>query len=262
MFLAARDAAAKPKTAAKPAPPPKASPTPQVAVVPRAPSVRSPSNADAASGTSANIIRASYSSEPLGLRYTLAKKVAGELVDIAPDAVFHSGDHIQVGVEVTEPGYLYVVSQGTSGTWEVLFPSARIGNGDNRIQGGRRYFVPDGTTFFGFSGKPGIEKMFLIFSRQPEQEMDRLIYSLQGGKREPVSDQEEHKTAHPLLMASLSPIDNRLVDQLRTTYSRDLIIEKLDEEKPGQKPDKSVYVVNPKNGSDTRVVADIKLVHE
>ena len=49
-----------------------------------------------------------------------------------------------------------------------------------------------------------------------------------------------------------------------TAYSRDLIIEKLDEEhpEPGKQGDKSVYVVNPKGGGDSRVVADIRLVHE
>ena len=263
MFLAARDAAGKAKPNPKPRPPVATAPapsspnsTPQVAAAP------APSSPNPAPEARTDVIRALYSSVPLGLRYTLVKRVAGELVDVSPDSVFHGGDHIQVGVEVSEGGYLYIVSQGTSGTWEVLFPSAKIGKGDNRVQSGQRYFVPDGSTFFGFSGKPGIEKLFLIFARQPEQEMDQLIYSLQGGRRSPVAEPAEQKPAEPLLLSRLSPIDNGLVDQLRTTYSRDLIIEKLDEEKPGQKPDKSVYVVNPKNGPDTRVVADIRLVHE
>jgi hypothetical protein len=65
-------------------------------------------------------------------------------------------------------------------------------------------------------------------------------------------------------VASLN-IDDSTVDRLRTTYSRDLIIERVDDKTPADKSDKqenAVYVVNPSGSSDSRVVADLKLVHQ
>ena len=48
---------------------------------------------------------------------------------------------------------------------------------------------------------------------------------------------------------------------MRDVYARDLIIEKGDAE-PGDQQDKSVYVVNPRGSADSRVVADIQLIHK
>ena len=69
----------------------------------------------------------------LGLRYTLLKKTGDGQVETDADAVFHAGDHIRLAVETNDDGYLYVVNRGSSGTWKVLFPSAEIKGGDNRI---------------------------------------------------------------------------------------------------------------------------------
>lgn len=206
------------------------------------------------------IIPISDSTTPLGLRYTLRKKVGDSTTDISPDAVFHSGDHIQLGVEVNEPGYLYMISQGTSGTWNVLFPSPNLDNGDNRVQSRHLYTVPAGGVFT-FTGKSGVERLFVIFSRQPEQDMERLIYSLKGNSETPASDTGKDKPAAKLMLARLPSVDDSLIEKMRAVYSRDLIIEKVDEEKPGEKQDKAVYVVNPK-GANSRVVADIALTHE
>jgi hypothetical protein len=44
-------------------------------------------------------------------------------------------------------------------------------------------------------------------------------------------------------------------------HSRDLKIEKVDEQTPGEKKETAVYVVNPSGSADSRVVADLLLVH-
>ena len=218
-----------------------------------------------------DIIRASYSTstEPLGLRYTLRKKVDDDqFVDVSPNAVFHSGDHIRLGLEVNDSGYLYLINRGTSGAWNVLFPSPEINHGDNRVEPGRVYTVPEPYSI-SFMGGAGVEKLFVIFSRRPEQEIDRLIYSLKGGGAtapKPATETPAVAPAKPaaepqLLMASAAPLGDDLVDGMRV-YARDLIIDKVDESAPGKKQDKAVYVVNPKGGADSRVVADISLKHE
>lgn len=214
----------------------------------------------------AQIIRASYSGVPLGLRYTLRKREGDQMTDVPGDTEFHAGDRIQLNLEVNDSGYLYIIQQGTSGKWEALFPSPEVENGDNRVQRGHVYSVPPGHVFT-FSGAPGVERLFVIFSRQPVEEIDTLIYSLKGGRRTPTAAPGGERLASPTLMASARPIEDSRIAEMRVTYSRDLIIEKGEDEPAGQhqggaQPDMSVYVVNPKGSADSRVVADIPLIHK
>lgn len=264
MFFAARDEGVAAKVKAKPRPKAKQAAPIEADATP-APSQAPASIPNSQQQPRGDMVQASYSSTtsavPLGLRYTLLKRVGDHSTEVSPSTVFHSGDSIQLGVEVTEPGYLYVVTRGSSGTWQVLFPSPKIEHGDNRVRGGSTYTLPEGHVF-SFDEKPGTEKLFLIFSRQPEPQIDNLIYSLQDGKATPASTPEKTPPKSiPMLTASLRPIDDAMVNNLRTVYARDLVIENIDEKAPASK-DKSVYVVNPKGGSASRLTADIPLKHE
>ena len=78
----------------------------------------------------------------LGLRYTILKVAGTGTVEVAPDTVFHAGDRIQLRVEANNPGYLYIVSQGSSGTWKPIFPSPEVENGNNRVESLRAYTLP------------------------------------------------------------------------------------------------------------------------
>ena len=113
----------------------------------------------------------------LGLKYSIRR--SGETVDIAPDTVFHAGDGIQFYVETNGPGYLYIISQGSSGTWKPMFPSPEVENGDNRVDGFRSYTMPPGARIT-FDEQTGTEKVFIVFSREPEPDLEKVIYSLQG----------------------------------------------------------------------------------
>jgi len=191
----------------------------------------------------------------LGLRYTILKKTAEGQAETEADAVFHAGDRIRLAVETNDDGYLYVVNRGSSGTWKLLFPSAEIKDGDNRIQHRTRYEIPSGYTFT-FDEQPGEEKLFIVVSRQPEPDLEGLIYSL-GQKSAAPSDVQKPK----MLLASAAFSDD-MIGKLRNAYARDLIVEKVDDEQPGPKKEKAVYAVNPSGSSDSRVVADITLRHQ
>ena len=196
----------------------------------------------------------------LGLRYTILKRSGGEMVEVAPDTVFHAEDRIQFAVETNGPGYLYIVSQGSSGTWKPMFPSADVESGSNRVDGFRSYTMPPKSRLV-FDEQPGTEKIFIVFSRQPEQSLEETIYSLQAPKTQPA--QTPAPKAAPeskkLLVAS---IDDGMVGKLRESYTRDLIVEKVDEATPGDRKEKAVYVVNPTGSRDSRVVADLRLAHQ
>lgn len=173
-----------------------------------------------------------------------------------------------MSVEVNDAGYLYVVAQGTSGIWKVLYPSKDVNGGDNRVREGRPYSIPNDAVFT-FDSRAGTEKLFVVLSRQPEQDLESLIYSLRDKPGE---------AARPMLAANSAPIQNDLVQKMRQTYSRDLVIEKVDDAKtpPSEEikkievkhgamapaGEKAVYVVNQNAGDNARVVADIELRHQ
>jgi hypothetical protein len=111
-----------------------------------------------------------------------------------------------------------------------------------------------------FDEQTGVEKVFIVFSREPEMDLERLIYSLQGGPK-PVSTPSETPRRQMTLVASLN-IDNSTVGKLRNAYARDLVIEKVDPGAAGEQKEHAVYVVNPTGSADSRVVADLQLVHK
>ena len=94
-----------------------------------------------------------------------------------------AGDRIRLHVDANTSGYLYVVMQGSSGTWKLLFPSPEIKDGDNRVQKRVRYEIPSGYTFT-FDEQAGAEKLFIVLSRQPEPDLESLIYSLGHGAKD------------------------------------------------------------------------------
>ncbi|HWD97769.1 MAG TPA: DUF4384 domain-containing protein [Bryobacteraceae bacterium] len=223
----------------------------------------------------------------LGLRYTIEKVSNGVAEPMGIHSVFHSGDRIRIGVEVNDSAYLYVISRGSSGTWSPLFPSKDVEDGSNRVEPGQTYQIPPGSGHvIAFREPSGSERLFIVVSREPEQSLERLIYSMNGGSGRPAaaspapSRPAESDSGAKVLMASAQPIGDDTVGGLRA-YSRDLIVEDASQENQGGSngtrsngarsnaaasngagPDKSFYAVNPTGSADSRVVADITLNHQ
>src|SRR5579885_2617458 len=59
---------------------------------------------------------------PLGLKCTILKLSDGDMRPVPADTIFHAGDKIQLEIETNNPGYLYIISKGSSGTWKPMFP--------------------------------------------------------------------------------------------------------------------------------------------
>ncbi len=195
----------------------------------------------------------------LGLKYTILKLVGGDMVEVPPSTVFHAGDKIQFSVQTNGPGYLYIINQGSSGMWKPMFPSSEVEDGNNRVDGWASYTLPPKARMV-FDEQKGTEKIFIVLSREPEPDLEKLIYSLQAGKPVPVSEPAA-KPKQMVTFASLN-IPDTMVGRLRSAYARDLIIEKVTPQTPGERKETAVYVVNPSGGNDSRVVADLTLAHE
>jgi hypothetical protein len=228
-----------------------------------------PAAAPPAAVEGANVIPASAFVEPapstppapaLGLKYTVLKLVNNEYFEVAPDTVFHAGDRVRFSVEPNGPGYLYIVKLGTSGMWEPVFPSAEVADASNRVDGWRSYVMPP-MARLAFDEQTGAEKIFIVLSRVEEPDLERLMFSLKNEAKPAAAPQQKPAAQSKTLVAGLS-IDDATVGRLREAYARDLIIEKVDDDTPGPKKEKAVYVVNPTGSSDSRVVAEIELVHK
>jgi hypothetical protein len=266
----------RPSGAPVPNPPPKKSPPPQVAnntpppstPTPNRPAVTPPPVAPPV--TSAPVINAAEkktappptAGPALGLRYTVLKMSGNQMVEVPTTAKFRAGDKIQLRVEANIPGYLYIIAQGSSGIWKPMFPSPEVEDGNNRVEGWRTYTMPPKSVMT-FDEQKGTEKVFIILSREPEADLEKMIYSLQGGApAKPAATPEAPVPPRQMVQYARANIDDATVGRLRQVYSRDLIIEKVDPNTPGDRKETAVYVVNPTGSNSSRVVADLSLVHE
>lgn len=201
---------------------------------------------------------AQAAARPLGLRYSIVKYGPdGSVNEVDSDSVFHTGDRIRLRVRVNDAGYLYVAHKGSSGAWQILFPSKDLDGGINEVLPGREYDVP-GSTRLVFDETPGEERLFIILARQPESQLDRIIYDLDRAPQ-PLED----RRAKTLIAEARIPDSS--IGKLRMT-ARDLVFEKVDNSRPaalpqGAKAETAVYVVNASGAKDSRVVADVTLKH-
>ena len=204
---------------------------------------------------------------PLALKYRLLKRtLEGRYDEVDTDTVFRSGDKIRVSVESNDNGYLYIVQQGSSKTWNLLFPNEETESGSNRIQRNREYDLPGGGRFT-FDEQPGAERLFIVLTRQPEADLEKLIYSLsQGAGTKPASTPSTQDK--PKMMIAQNRIDDALIDRLRgRVLARDLVFEKVNDDAPvttssGTRREKALYVATPDRTAGARVVVDLTLKHQ
>ncbi len=82
---------------------------------------------------------------------------------IDPGLVLAQGDRVRFKFRTNFDGFLYVMNQGTGGTYEQLFPSEEAGR-DNRILDSREYQVPATSGAFRVAGPPGHDIVYWLIS--------------------------------------------------------------------------------------------------
>ncbi len=258
-------------SAVKPPTTPAPAPAPAPKVVAKKTPAKSPAPTQPSSSAPTQAVVDKPATGPLGMRYSVLKRnAAGEYQEVDADTVFHSGDRIRLEAQANSTGYLYVVAQGSSGNWQVLFPSREVSNGSNQVHRGETRLVPGGNQGqFVFDEQAGTEKLFFVLSRQPEQSLDKLIYSM-GGQTAPADPTVAAPAAESnrVLMAQASVGDDVIARIRSQMQSRDLIFEKVDNEKVVSqngapvKIETAAYVVNRSSAPDARLVVDLKLKHQ
>jgi hypothetical protein len=205
---------------------------------------------------------ASASAVPLGLRYSVLKAAPdGRYQEVDADSIFRAGDRIRFSVTANDSGHLYIVQRGSTGNWRVMFPSAEIEDGNNRVISRREYIFPPGGRFT-FDQNTGDVKIFLILSRAPEPNLEKLIYDLNTPGKPASSDPA---SKHLMIAANRTPIDDAIIGRVRSTVmARDLVFEKVDEKTAGERKEQAIYVVNVNTAAaaEQRLVVDLTLRHQ
>jgi hypothetical protein len=115
--------------------------------------------------------------EPLALGYTIiqAKQAAdGERILTYGDGhVFRIGDRVRLLIEANASGYLYVFNTIDGQEPEMIFPNSKLNNGDNFLNAHVACEIPSRENpnprlqWFEFQPPPGVEQLYLVFSREP-----------------------------------------------------------------------------------------------
>jgi len=203
------------------------------------------------------------------MRYSLLRQGSnGNFGEADPKAQFTSGDKVRLVIESSETAYLYVVTQGSSGVWKVLYPAPSNDPNSNRVVPTKHYDIPSSEQAFSFNDQAGEEKLFVILARKPEADFEKLVHSLSQQAATPVASPSQSKNSN-LEFAQNMAVKDDVMDRFRA-FSRDLVVETVTAEAAPARPkpevaaarENAVYVVNPKAGEDGRVVADIRLIHK
>ena len=101
-----------------------------------------------------------------GLKYRILRRgSAGQAVEVDQDTVFRTGDRIRLGFEPNIDGFLYVIQQGASGRWSMLFPHPEIADGQNDVARFAEVSIPS-AGWFRFDDTPGTERVIVYLSRE------------------------------------------------------------------------------------------------
>ena len=195
----------------------------------------------AAANASAKKMYADSASHALGLKYGILRQTpdGGEGEVDPAGTTFHSGDKIRFTFESNGDGYLYLVQEGSSGKWTVLFPNPDINGGINAVKRLQKYTIPS-RGWFVFNEIPGVDRAFVFLSREP---LDQL-----PGFNQPVTRMES--------------VASSIVENLRRSVrARDLLFER--EQVAGSNSGKSAstFVVN-RDELGRSVAASIELLHQ
>ena len=131
-------------------------------------------NANTVRSSNKNNSRMNFSSQAIGLGYTLfMRDSSGRTVRVDPGHEFHNGDRVRISLEPNVDGFLYVFHTEGTGAPEMIYPDPRLDGGENWIEAHVPMEVPSGEEaderlrWFTFYGDPGTERLYIVVSRDP-----------------------------------------------------------------------------------------------
>jgi TolB-like protein len=120
---------------------------------------------------------------PISLYYDILaqrQKRAGQFEEIVVNekSVLCSGDQYRIRVHPGSDCYLYVITYDSQGDVYVLFPHAKIKQG-NYIRGGCTYTIPgQNDPWYTLDDNPGKETLVFVASYEPLRDLDKLLSTM------------------------------------------------------------------------------------
>lgn len=111
--------------------------------------------------------------DPRHIEVVLEKWSGQSWKAIDPGHVLHQGDRVRFRFTADFDGYLYVTNLGTSGRYELLFPTEDTGT-ENRVEAGKSYLVPATKAQFIVAGPAGHDISYWMVSPKPLHATDLL----------------------------------------------------------------------------------------
>lgn len=188
-------------------------------------------SAPAIEGSPADTIKG----DTIAMKATVEMTRDGKTSTVLPTEDFKSGDKVRLIFSSNKDGHIYWLAKGTSGEYQVLFPTKKTGM-DNSVQRNKEYTVPVKGAWK-FDDKKGTETLVAVLSPKPLDNLDKAVQLSDSGDRKGASD-----------------IVSEVVDgHEKKRATRDLVFEEEDDEDVNTKSQKA-------NG-DEPFVATYELTH-
>jgi hypothetical protein len=156
--------------------------------------------------TSANV-----KGDKIAVKATVELQRNGETSTVLPTEPFQSGDKVRLLFSTNKDGYVYWLTKGTSGEYQVLYPTAKAGM-DNSVVKNKEYVVPQKGTWR-FDDNKGTETLVCLLAPEKISNLEEAVKLSEQGSKDKAS----------VIVASM--VDTH--ETKRTT--RDLVFEEEDE---------------------------------
>lgn len=133
------------------------------------------------SGSTADSVKG----ESIAVKTTVELTRDSKVSTVLPAEEFKSGDKVRLLFSANRDGYVYWVAKGTSGKYQVLFPSAKAGL-DNAVSKSTEYTVP-AKGAWRFDDNKGTETLVCILSPSKVAELDKAVALAGDGKTDEAS---------------------------------------------------------------------------
>jgi hypothetical protein len=203
----------------------------------------------------------------LAMRYRVEKDFGGgDWRAVDPDTVFLSGDRIRLAVEANANAFLYVVSEGSSGRGQLIYPYRNASETSYAVEPFKTYIVPNPKEgYFRFDDQAGNEKLFVVLSRSREASLDRFLPNVRD-EEAPAPSKPKNDDREWRLARSDQGVEPAVLSQLRTDIgaSRDLVMERVEEpldDQTGAVAQTISYIASQDTSEDARVIVEVTLSH-
>ncbi len=122
---------------------------------------------------------------------------------LAGEINFETDYQIRVSVSSPEAGYLYILNEGPASTeaeYVVLFPSSTANHGSSFLAARQVVQIPE-QTWFQFDKQQGVEKLWLVFSKDAAPELEATKQFANPRTRGLITDPSQNKAVQNFIKA-------------------------------------------------------------